>query len=849
VLGKYFTLASTLVGGADNDKVKFYVEGVTAAQITAKTRNTPSVSGAVSAYPYNTNAGTVTALVTTADNIAAVSDASKLATIIPGDAYTAGSISQVGITLDAAALDATTTIKVTAFIDNGVANNKPGDAGEIASAPVSITFHKASELTATPTLKDITIGSVVKATVAVSDSVNVEQFRAAADGGHAEYPFTVTFKENGSTTFTSGTNTVTQNAIWNTTDKEFVAASVSTATATAAKTYGAVAYVNGTESKSATSSDATAGDVLTLSAVSIGASTSYRSAASLNSTSTNVLRSGAGSFSAESAVATVDAGKSVAGQKVTFKLEEIDADGTTAKTSSLASGAVITAGGKTLSDSDTTTTQSISVVVTSDANGDVALPVTYTGLKDGNTIRISVSASGATGAKTGTAKTLVGQDSKPQAIVNPAIAQYGTAVQKFAKGGAISIPFQVVDQFGQVPTGTYQVVFSALTGVNYTSTVAVGADGKVTFSGTDTHTTATTGLTLTATLQKKDTAGDFNNITTNSVTKNTTIHVGTVQTAKSITITPTGSTTAVVRALSSALNAGDSDLDQGSVAHTVAGGLYLVSTVLDTEGANAVGVEVTYSAPGVLFAAGNNYGLGSIKVLTDASGTTGRVYAYSNTTGEVLVTVTSASATKTQKLTFAKPTSGGSVWAVTAPANILPGQSLKVSAVLKDKFGGAVNASGTADSVKVVYTGPGYVTAALPTTTDADGAISFTVLLGAADTGTATVKITYAGADTITAATSADDVVSTTSIVIGAAPVVAPAVKANVVGKTKAFSVSVSGNASAKNVVVKVAGKTVATLAGSASAKTYTVKATKGSKKVTVYVGGKLIATKTVSVK
>ena len=50
-----------------------------------------------------------------------------------------------------------------------------------------------------------------------------------------------------------------------------------------------------------------------------------------------------------------------------------------------------------------------------------------------------------------------------------------------------------------------------------------------------------------------------------------------------------------------------------------------------------------------------------------------------------------------------------------------------MSAVLKDKYGAKVNtASG---DVKVVYTGPGFVVATLPTETDADGAISFTVLL------------------------------------------------------------------------------------------------------------------------
>jgi hypothetical protein len=854
VLGKYFTLASTLTGGADGDKVKFYVEGVTAAQITAKTRNTPSVSGDAATYSYATTGAATTALDVTLGNVAAVDNALKLATIKPNVAYTAGSIAQLGITLDAAALDATTTIKVTAFIDNGVTNNKPGDAGEVASAPVSITFHKASGLTATPTLKSITVGSVVKATVAVSNAVNVEQFRATTAGGHAEYPFTVTFKENGSTgAFTSGVNTVAQSAIWNTTDKEFVAASVSTATATSGKTYGAVAYINGTESASATSNSATAGDVLTLDAVSLSASNSYRSTASTNApTTAHVLRSGAGAFTAKTKVLTVDAGKSKASQTVTFKIEEFDPDGTSAKTSSLASGAVITAGGKTLSDSDTTTTQYITVTATSNADGEVSIPVTYTGLVAGNSIRISASGTGATGLIPASSnRTLIGQDSKANAIVDVAVAATGNgAIRKYAKGAAISIPFKVVDQFGQTPTGTFQVVFSALTGVNYTSTVAVGSDGNVTFSGTSTHTAAATGLSLTATVQKKDTAGDFQTVASIATTSN--IEIGTVQAAKTISIatgnlgTTTG-TSAVTRALSSALNAGNTDIEQGSVSHTTAGGIDLTSTVLDTEGATAVGVPVTYTAAGVLFKAGNTYGLGSITVLTSTAGSTGAVSAFSNLAGDVTVTVTSGSATKTQALTFTKPTTGGSAWTITAPTYILPGQTLKVSAVLKDKYGAVVNASGSADSVKVVYTGPGYVTAAMPTTTDSSGVVSFSVLLGAADDGNATISVTYAGADTITAATAADDVVATALVALGAAP--AASATAAVAGSTKRFFVSVDGNTSAKNVVVKVAGKTFKTLKGSTAKKTYTVAAPKGSHKVTVYVGGKLVATKTIAVK
>ena len=159
----------------------------------------------------------------------------------------------------------------------------------------------------------------------------------------------------------------------------------------------------------------------------------------------------------------------------------------------------------------------------------------------------------------------------------------------------------------------------------------------------------------------------------------------------------------------------------------------------------------------------------------------------------------------------------GAAWTVTAPVSILPGRTLNVSAVLADKYGAVVdsnqgNVVGTnLSNVKVDYTGPGFVTATPATETDATGKLSFTVLLGASDTGTATVKLTYGGANgTIGETTANDDVVSTTSILIGAAPVAGAT--AAIAGSTNRMFVSVSGNTLARNVVVKVAGRTVATL-------------------------------------
>jgi len=738
----------------------------------------------------------------------------------------AGNYHELAIKVDSTNVTATTSVKVTPYLDSVVADNKPG-TGELTGTPITINFVKGSELTATPTIT-APVGAKSNAVVAVSGGVNVEQFRAAADGGFAETPITVLFQQDGASWGSA------VNALWNTTDKVFTVDSASNTTA--GKIYGATAKINGTDSASAAAVTATAGKASSLSNVAISKGTSF--AATGASSSSNVIRSGAGSITATTTVTAVS-GESAAGQKVTFKVTEASAN-------SIASGASVSAGGKTLTNAASGTTESFTVDVTSDADGVASLPITYSGIADANSFSVSATAVGATATVSATAKTVTGQDSVATAIVDLVKAtQAGTAVRRIAKAGSFSIAYKVVDQFGQVPSGTFRIVGTNANATNVpsvTSPIAV-SNGEVTLSGTD-NSTADDDYDITATLQKLGTDGStYANV--GSVAVTSTISVGTVGTPATLAITASA-TTGVTRA-GATLIGGNTTLEQSSVDRTTPSGTATLTTVATSStGALVAGTAVTYSAAGVLFKAGTTYGLGSITVYTDASGSTGAVNIYSNLTGKSTITVTAGSATKTQDITWAAVTSGGSAWTVTAPANILPGQTLKVSAVLKDKYGAVVDtASG---DVKVVYTGAGFVTATLPTETDADGAISFTVLLGAADLGTATVKFIYEGANgTLEETTSNDDVVGTASIVLGAATAAAKAT-VGVSGGTKKFNVSVS-NAAGKTVVVKVAGKFVTSFAGSASKKTVAVKATKGSKKVTVYVGGKLVATKTVTVK
>jgi hypothetical protein len=261
------------------------------------------------------------------------------------------------------------------------------------------------------------------------------------------------------------------------------------------------------------------------------------------------------------------------------------------------------------------------------------------------------------------------------------------------------------------------------------------------------------------------------------------------------------------------------------------------------------GGQVTLAGKGLLFkftTAGSKdiYATDSITVPADADGKYS-VSVWSQKAGTQTVTITSGSAKSLVEVKFAQAlATAATVLTVDAPAYILPGRTLVVTAKAVDKFGNGVDVADTHASV--TYTGPGLVVGSLPTQTDANGELSFRVLLGANEVGSATVVVKVS-ADADTTFDETGDLAVTKIVSIGAAP--STSATAAIAGSTKRFFVSVDNNPLAKNVVVKVAGKTFKTLKGSSAKKSYAVAAPKGSHKVTVFVGGKLIATKTISVK
>jgi trimeric autotransporter adhesin len=279
------------------------------------------------------------------------------------------------------------------------------------------------------------------------------------------------------------------------------------------------------------------------------------------------------------------------------------------------------------------------------------------------------------------------------------------------------------------------------------------------------------------------------------------------------------------------------------------------------------GALVTVSGDAsILFNVGNVFAFGSLTYF-DADGTLA-INAYSNKiqSGSV-VTVAAGGVSTTTAISFTGgPTDIGTVLEISAPTYVQAGSTLQATIKVLDKFGNGVDTDITAtdwddsgsnggaaageDDVpfEVSYSGPGIVFGAgLPTATGSDGTAKVSALLGSTETGSITISVKYAGADGVLGGASTDDLTATKIIGVGTAP--AALATANVAGSTKRFFVSVDGNTSARNVVVKVAGKTFRTLKGSTAKKSYAVAAPKGTHKVTVFVGGKLIATRTISVK
>jgi hypothetical protein len=273
-----------------------------------------------------------------------------------------------------------------------------------------------------------------------------------------------------------------------------------------------------------------------------------------------------------------------------------------------------------------------------------------------------------------------------------------------------------------------------------------------------------------------------------------------------------------------------------------------------TSGVSQLGSLVTISgSSNILFEHGSLdvAKRGSLTFLSDATDGEFGVNLYSTSAQkDTVITVTANGVSSTVKVSFVGAGIGeGTSLVVTMPAAVKPASTFQVKAKLSDVFGNGVATTGGA--IKVTYTGAGIVFGTLPTDTDANGELMFSVLLGSNDTGSVNVTVSYdqnADSDYL----DAKDLVTAGTTAINASGVVAASSDTKVnVGTFSGKLVVYALNAAGSEVSYKIAGKWVTQVVTSDLLQRYdrVVGATGKTIKVDIYVDGVLKLAKSVVTK
>ena len=458
--------------------------------------------------------------------------------------------------------------------------------------------------------------------------------------------------------------------------------------------------------------------------------------------------------------------------------------------STIATTSSIVGGGKTLVNSTSAAAQKISFDVAVGADGKVSAPLTLNGLKDGNSFTVTFK----NGSATPVSVTYTVADTEASSISDLTIV---SGVVRVATGSTFTLTYGVMDIFGQpFSESNYRVT---LTNAASTATLSEPVvNGKVTFSVTDSSTKAESPYTATLEMLSK---ASNTYVPVSGISRTTAVTAATIAAASAVTV-------AVSTTSAYALNTGEHFAADTRIGQTAPAKIPTSTTATlsgQVTAANGLGTYavVTLAAPGAMFEVAGLYTLGSATVQTDATGAYSGVKVYMQKSGKVSVSATVGTVTKDVAVTFAEALeSTATAIELTVPANVVPGSTVQVKGKLTDKFGNAVKVS-SSGLLSVKWVGPGFVTGTLPTTTDKDGEFMFSVLLGSADTGTATITVAYDGDGVAT--TTANNVAKAATITIGAAA--AASDQKLTVGSFKGFVAIYALNYTGSKLSAKVAGK------------------------------------------
>jgi hypothetical protein len=635
--------------------------------------------------------------------------------------------------------DTTRTVTVRAWVDDN--GNDVIDGTEYASPIRTVTFIEAEDVVLTATMDVPLIGaSTITATVKTAPTLNGDQVLAADANA-----FAVGFTRQG----IAGAN-YDPTASWDDDDKEYSFSIGSNATAVSALsqsgtawntlntvvagTYSATGYLKASTNKSATSYATVAAVVAADVKASVAATSNITPASSVTG--------------ASSAVVTVRKGTTTV--DIVAKVYDADAVLVGAGIPVVATFSNITGTHKV---NGTTAANTGTKTALTDANGSVTFSVVSTSAATSDRIDLKLTAQGVTGnSNDAEASFRVDWATATYEIfdlVDNGVAFGGSPVvdRSINKGGSYTFNFAVLDQWGQ-PIAAGHRLRMAATGRTVSTTFATLTNGRANYTISDGAITATAqaAIALDVTVEQADGTAELVTVDEFVSGENGAFAIDVLDETNVVNLNANASGNADDADAIANIDLVAQDLREKNIATPAPDQVVtLVGTVANSVTADVrEGAVVTVSGDSAfLFQVGKRYAFGSLTFIADGSGAFEINVLSNKAVTDSVVTVTANGATKTRKVTFdAVGATTGTSLVIDAPASAAPGSTFKVTATLTDKWGNPVAVS-TAGDVAVEYDGPGIVFGTLPNTTNAKGQLSFAVLLGANDKGSATITVKY----------------------------------------------------------------------------------------------------------
>jgi len=325
-------------------------------------------------------------------------------------------------------------------------------------------------------------------------------------------------------------------------------------------------------------------------------------------------------------------------------------------------------------------------------------------------------------------------------------------------GAAVSLPFVVKDQWGELATRSdlFLKVTRGGSGFNYATTVSYQAvtAGKATVAFTPAPATATGSATVLAEVVRLENGAYLSDIAAGSDTVTVTV------TSSALAF---GSGLAVSRAASVSYFADT------------------VSWVTVTGNASAAGAPINVTGTDLVFRLNSSVPATTSGTFTMNAGS-GGAYSFQVAglkAGTKVMTLTTGTATTTSQVVVAAAASDMGRTITWDTTTIEAGKTRVITGTLADMNGNGVDTtgvgrtagdSGTA-SIVVTYTGTaGIVVGTMPTETDADGKFRISVLTSAADSGTMTLTAVYMPQGSSTVDADKRTSVQTVNVVPATAP-------------------------------------------------------------------------------